>query len=73
MEKIAWQQWQERFEYWRQFCLRKDGYVTHCRDWWLSRFNDDHPKLHIDLDILWERCLAPALYVNLGTKQLRLM
>lgn len=74
MNEIAWQEWQERFDYWKKFSVDHHGYIIQCPDWWLSRFNDDHPHLlGWQPEILWSQCIAPALDVYVPTMQLRFL
>jgi hypothetical protein len=42
-----------------------------CKDWWLSRFSDEH-RCGYDPDGLWNLYIAPALNVNTKPYQMPL-
>jgi hypothetical protein len=66
-----WRSWHARFEYWRKFCQTNNPSVETCKDWWLSRFSDEH-RWGYNPDGLWNLYIAPALNVNTKPYQMPL-
>jgi len=74
IEKQMWLAWQERFEYWKKFCVDHNPYVFRHEDWWTSRFSEDHPKTYgYSMTVLWSVYIAPSLGVVSKPIQLPLL
>jgi hypothetical protein len=66
----VWEEWGKIFEMWKKVSIKTLGFVRTDKDWWLSRFADDHTHLMgVDYEELWSCHLAPALGINLGIVQ----
>lgn len=72
-----WLAWSTRFDYWRAFSVNAHGCVLADRDWWLSRFDDDHKdtpdRYTWDPDTIWVRYIAPELGAVTKPLQMRLL
>jgi hypothetical protein len=66
----VWEAWNKPFVMWKTVSIKDLGFINISKDWWLSRFADDH--MHLmgwDSEELWNCFLAPALGINLGITQ----
>ena len=47
------------YQKWQKFQLDINGFILNCKDWWSSRFSEDHPDLPAGdiyvFELIWEK------------------